>query len=176
MIKAMQWDYKTKDGNIIGQVIRLDCQKEYNGSKSRKQIIPYFNKNTQSGIPKDFPAQYRIYGLDRVTDYAKPIFICEGEKCAYALQGLGLQALTTLGGCGQIKLVDWLAIQEAQHIYILPDNDASGLEYAKSIYQGVKDFKNLSEIKLLWFSQINKGDICDFSKIITPTIKLERAK
>lgn len=162
MKNVMQWNYKTKDGHVVGHVIRLENEHELGGSKSRKQIVPYFNENGQSGIPKGMPSENRLFGLETITDFSKPVFIVEGEKCAYALQGLSFQAITSLGGSGQAHLADWSAIKAATSIYILPDNDLSGQKYAEYVYSQVKVFQALTEIKVLWFPVSDKADICDF--------------
>jgi len=163
---VMKWPYKTKDGNVVGHVIRLENENELGGSKSRKQIIPYFKENGQSGIPDDLPAEHRIYGLDSISDYSNPIFIVEGEKCAYALQELGFQAITSLGGCGQVHLADWSVIKDAECVYILPDNDQPGRKYAYTVYQRIKAFNGLAEVKLLRFPICDKTDVCDYLKTI----------
>ena len=66
MRTVMKWDYKTKDGHVVGHVIRLENENELGSSKTRKQIIPVFNENGKSGIPEDLPNEHRIYGLDSV--------------------------------------------------------------------------------------------------------------
>lgn len=166
MREVMRWPYKTKDGHVVGHVIRLENESELSGSKPRKQIIPYFKENGQSGIPEDLPREHRIFGLDTVTDFSKPVFIVEGEKCAYALHGLGYQAITNVGSSGQGHLADWSVIAEAERIYILPDNDDTGLKYARGVYERVKAFGKQPVIKLLPFKQCEKADICDFLKTV----------
>tara|TARA_R110002126_G_scaffold13118_7_gene57237 strand:- start:141970 stop:143502 length:1533 start_codon:yes stop_codon:yes gene_type:complete len=166
MREVKKWAYKTKDGHVVGHVIRLENETELSGSKSRKQTIPHFNENGQSGMPDNMPACYRIYGLDSVTDLTKPIYIVEGEKCAYALHGLGYQAITSLGGCGQGSKADWSVIEGAVHVYILPDNDSAGLNYAQGLYGKLKTFKSPPRVNLVHLSDIEKGDVCDFLKTI----------
>jgi len=166
MREVMRWDYKTKDGHVVGHVIRLEDENELDGSKTRKQIIPYFKENGQSGIPDTLPSEHRIYGMETVTDLSKPVFIVEGEKCAFAIQGLGLQAITNIGSSGQVNLADWSVLKGAEHIYILPDNDKAGLNYAYSVYHQIKVFKQLDEIKLLRFPIGEKADVCDYLKTI----------
>jgi 5S rRNA maturation endonuclease (ribonuclease M5) len=166
MRTVKKWAYKTKDGNVVGHVNRLENEAEHGGSNSRKQIIPFFKENGQSGIPEGLPGEHRIYGLETVTDYSKPIFITEGEKCAYALQELGYQAITSLGGSGQAHLADWSVIKDAQRIYILPDNDGSGRKYAYTVYQRFRAIKNAAEVKLLRFPITNKSDVCDYLKTV----------
>lgn len=166
MRQVMRWDYKTKDGHVVGHVIRLEDETELDGSKPRKQIIPSFKENGQSGIPDDFPNEHRIYGLDSVSDFSNPVFIVEGEKCAYALQGLGFQALTSLGGSGQVHKADWSGIEEAEQVYILPDNDDTGLKYAYNVYRQIKPFRQLTAVALLPFPIGEKADVSDYLKTI----------
>jgi KaiC/GvpD/RAD55 family RecA-like ATPase/5S rRNA maturation endonuclease (ribonuclease M5) len=160
----MRWDYKEKDGNVVGHVSRLENEKELSGSKPRKQIIPHFKENGQSGVPENFPSFKRIYGLDSLSDPLKPIFIVEGEKCAFALKGLGYQAITCLGGAGQGHLADWSCLKDAKEIYLLPDNDPAGENFAKDVFKKIKSFNTKASISLLRFPFKEKADICDFLK------------
>jgi KaiC/GvpD/RAD55 family RecA-like ATPase len=162
MREVMKWFYKTKDGNVVGHVIRLENEKEFDGSKSRKQIIPHFKENGQAGIPEDMPKINRIYGMDTVKDILSPVFIVEGEKCAHALHGLGYQAVTNLGGCAQAHLADWSIIQDVQNIYILPDNDEVGERFGNGIYNRIKGYN--AKINILRFPIGDKSDICDYLK------------
>lgn len=162
----MKWDYKTKDGNVVGHVIRLESENELEGSKSRKQIIPHFKENGQSGIPKTLPKEHRLYGMDSVQDFSQPIFIVEGEKCAYALHGLGYQAIASLGGVDQAHLAQWEALLGAQTVYLLPDNDEAGERFVQGVYRRIKTLSGLSEIKVLRFPLCVKADICDYLKTI----------
>jgi len=166
MREVMKWNYKAKDGHVVGHVIRLEDENELGGSKSRKQIIPSFKENGQSGIPEDMPKEYRVYGLDSVSDYSKPVFIVEGEKCAYALHGLGLQAVTSLGGSGQVNSADWSAMRETERVYILPDHDEAGIKYAYNVYRRIKELNNFTEVRLLRFPVCDKADVCDYLKTI----------
>ncbi len=162
MRPVMRWDYKTRAGEIVGHVLRMEGEISPPYGKPEKQIIPYFHTDGKAGLPDDLSADHRIYGLETITDFAEPIYIVEGEKCAYALQGLGYQAVTSLGGCGQVDKADWSALKDAEHIYLLPDNDEPGIRYAKAVYDRVKSFRLLHEIKLLDFPSYEKGDVCDF--------------
>ncbi len=162
MRQVTRWEYKTKDGHVVGHVVRLESEVELGGSKSRKQIVPHFKENGQSGLPDDLPGEQRVYGLETVTDFSQPVFIVEGEKCAFALQGLGLQAVTSLGGCGQVGLADWSGLKEAERLYLLPDNDEPGRKYAETVYRQLRGTNASAEIKLLRFTPFEKADVCDF--------------
>jgi hypothetical protein len=162
MRPVKRWDYKTRDGEAIGYVVRMEGEISPTYGKAEKQIIPYFRTDGKPGIPDDHSTHLRIYGLDYITDFAEPIYIVEGEKCAAALHGLDLQAVTSLGGSCQAVKADWSTLRDASHIYILPDNDEPGMRYAKAVYDQVRHFPFLHEIKLVQFPMYEKGDVCDF--------------
>jgi len=163
MRNVMRWDYKTKDGNVVGHVRRLESDNS-DGSSFRKQMIPYFKENGQAGIPDTLPKEHRLFGLHSIQDNSKPCFIVEGEKCAHALHGLGFQAVTSLGGSAQAHLADWDALSNAESIYILPDNDKPGTEYARDVYGLIRGFKTPSSVKIVRFPVQEKGDVCDYLK------------
>ena len=112
------------------------------------------------------PGEHRIYGLETVTDLSNPVFIVEGEKCTFALQGLGYQAVYSLGGCGQANKADWSTLQGAEQIYILPDFGEPALNYAYNVYKKIKDFNGLSAVKLLRFTLREKADVWDYLKAV----------
>ena len=158
MHQVMKWEYRTKGGHVTGYVKRLqECT-----SPATKQVVPYFNPDGTAGIPADLPARDRLYGLDTISDFNQPVLIVEGEKCAAALHGLGYQAVTSLGGSNQVELADWEALSDARCIYLLPDNDSPGETYARTVYQRIRDFKNLSSVRVLRFPLAPKADVCDY--------------
>jgi 5S rRNA maturation endonuclease (ribonuclease M5) len=151
--------YKTKNGQAFGHVSRLESNNEPENS-IRKQIVPHFMPDGKKGIPKGFPAEYRIFGLDTLKDNSKPLFIVEGEKCAHALHGLGFQAVTSLGGSNAVHLADWLQLQGMSNIYLLPDNDEAGEKYMQYIYA---QLKSTVDMKLLCTPIVKeKSDVCDW--------------
>ena len=152
----MKWNYKTKAGDIVGHVLRLE-----DTDKLRKAIIPYFKEGGEAGIPECLPSIQRIYGLDSIADKTQPIFVVEGEKCAAALHGLGYQAVTSLGSLGQVNMADWSFLAEAKEVYLLPDNDQTGFKYMGHIYQHVR---NVPFVRVLNVGLFEKADICDYFK------------
>ena len=166
MRETCRWVYKDKDGNVVGHVRRLEEDKKADQLKSSKQVIPYFNESGQSGIPEGLPADYRIYGIESLSNFKETIFIVEGEKCAHALITLGYQALTSLGGCGQVEQADWSILQKASKIILMPDNDEAGQRYASTVFNRLRSVTENADIKLLQFRIGNKADICDYLKTL----------
>lgn len=158
MREVMQWAYKRPCGEVTGHVKRLQDSPH----STSKQVIPYFNLGGTAGIPDDLPARDRLFGLDAISDTNQPVLIVEGEKCAAALHGLGYQAVTSLGGCNQVELADWQALKDATCIYLLPDNDTPGETYARTVYQRIRGFKDLSSVRVLRFPLAPKADVCDY--------------
>jgi KaiC/GvpD/RAD55 family RecA-like ATPase/DNA-binding transcriptional regulator YiaG len=161
MQQAMRYVYKDKDGNVVGHVSRLE-EVVSGDSKPRKQTIPYFKANGQAGIPQDFPAHLRLFGMETVKHSSEPVFVVEGEKCAFALQTLGLQAVTSLGGCGQGHLANWGQLEGAEVIYLLPDQDEAGNKFMYGIYSRIKKLNPALRVKIIRLPNLpDKGDVCD---------------
>lgn len=163
MREVMKYDYKSKDGNVVGYVSRLEEVKS-GDVKPRKQTIPHFKPNGQAGIPQEMPPQNRFYGLESIRDTTKPVYVVEGEKCAFALHGLGFQAITSLGGCGQGRLAPWEETFDGiERVCLLPDNDPQGAKYTYGIYQRLKRVKQQPKVKIVHLPGLpEKGDVCDW--------------
>ncbi|WP_425311181.1 phage/plasmid primase, P4 family [Leptospirillum ferriphilum] len=65
-------------------------------------------------------------------DKTIPVWIVEGEKCADALTGLGVPAVTSANGAGSAKHSDWSALDD-RPVVIWPDNDLSGKKYRDEV-------------------------------------------
>lgn len=106
---------------------------EHEGEK--KEIRQYFRKQNdgsyKSGVPDDLKNNKPLYNKESV-DKSDVIFVVEGEKCADALNKIGLVAVTSSGGSGAANQTDFTPLQ-GKHIVIWPDNDASGRKYQKNV-------------------------------------------
>lgn len=154
------WVYRNKKGETFGEVRRYD---ELMGNQIHKSTIPYFKGLGKAGIPENFPARNRLFGLDRIFSPHEPLFIVEGEKCAHALHGLDFQAVTSLGGCGSVKLADWAYLSGFKEVYLLPDNDEAGEGYMASVYERLR--KVIPTVKVLRLPCLPlKGDVVDWLK------------
>ena len=147
MNKVATYQYITKDGQVVGHVDRLEAF-DRSATKRTKRTIPYFKDGGQAGISNDLPASHYLYGMDAVVDWSRPIYFVEGEKCAYALQTLGFQTVTFLGGCGRMRQIDWSPLEGAQKVIILPDHDKSGREYAYRAYRELQQLDSQPDYKL----------------------------
>jgi hypothetical protein len=119
------WEY-TVNGEVAGYVAR------YENEDGDKEIIPFFNRDGQiwkSGTP---PEPRLLYGAGNL-DTERAVFIAEGEKCAQALHHMGLQAVTSIGGCNAADRSDWGPLADCKKVYLLPDNDAPGQVYIRTV-------------------------------------------
>lgn len=157
------WPYKNKKGETFGEVRRFD-EISLDGQSLSKSTIPYFKDGGKSsGTPDDMCKSKRIFGVETVQDNSKPLFIAEGEKCTYALHGLGLQAITNLGGCNNGHKADWAIIDGAEEVILCPDNDDVGEKFIQGVYNRIKKFKHKPKVKILRMLHVKeKGDVCDW--------------
>jgi hypothetical protein len=97
-------------------------------------------------------------------------FVVEGEKCAAAIQALGLTAVTSQGGCKAAHKSDWSRLGGADDVVVMPDNDEPGEAYASDV---LKCLSLLStppkKLRLLRLEGIpKKGDVVDWIQNLVP--------
>jgi len=121
--------YKEQDGTILFVRLRMDHP---NGDKWIRPL----SRNTagdwvelKEPIFNDGKPLYNLHSIAKEPD--KPVFIVEGEKCADALNKLGLLA-TTSGGASSAKDANWQVL-EGREVWIWPDNDDAGKQYAREV-------------------------------------------
>jgi len=107
-----------------------------------------------------------LYGLDSVKEDRDVVVVVEGEKDVNTVLSFGSPCVTTPDGGGRKK--HWQeAYDEAFHgkrVYIFPDNDGPGLDYARFIYNHVQDIAAEAFIlnpKAVWPEMPEKADISD---------------
>jgi hypothetical protein len=78
-------------------------------------------------------------------------------------------ALTSLGGCGSAKLADWTPLEGYRKVYLLPDKDKPGENYARDVYQSLTALKSPPEVNVLHLPDLpDKGDIVDWLQTLAP--------
>ncbi|MCI5060440.1 MAG: AAA family ATPase [Alphaproteobacteria bacterium] len=161
-----KWDYFDQEGHLIGYVCRFKGNSLKNNGKPSKKIIPYFNEDNnifKSGIPDHLNNSRPLFGLPSLNNPLKKIYIVEGEKCASALNDLGFQAVTCLGGSNAADLTAWKALKNYNQAVILPDNDDAGRLFAKRVFNQLKTLNPDMSISLSVLPALPVGgDICDY--------------
>ena len=160
-----KWVYEDVNGNLIGVV------KRFLDDDGKKSYLPCFKKDGdtfKSGIPDHLKEKRPLYGLGalkRLGSGNKTLYVVEGEKCAGALIDLGFGAISALGGSNAVNKSAWEALKsfEFHDIVIIPDNDDSGLKYAKAVYKRLKALCPIARFSIVEFPDLPiGGDICDF--------------
>lgn len=167
---VFKWEYFDRAGNKLGHVNRLSQNSKNSPKGPKKQYMPFFKKGQKDGefewgIPNELKYKKPIYGIHKITQWHMPVYVVEGEKCVNALNSLGFQAITTLGGSNNVAYADWNSVKELKEIIILPDNDTPGECYKNSIIKEIR--RVIPDIKIRVFSLPNldsKGDVCDWLK------------
>ncbi|MEP6605585.1 MAG: DUF3987 domain-containing protein [Nitrosospira sp.] len=141
------WEYRNSQGDTLGVIARFEAQ-------GNKVVVPYFKRINGHGWQSGNAAEPRpLFGLDVLAqaDASQTVFVVEGEKAAAALQSLGLVAITSSGGCKAATKTDWSILEGRKRVYLLPDNDEPGEEYAKAvaaILAGLKEPPALSVVRI----------------------------
>ena len=155
------WEYLNPTGELLG------CVARYEDADGNKEIIPFFKRNRNNWVAGIDLNPRPLFGLDKLAAHPKDklIFIVEGEKSAAALQGLGLCAITSLGGSQSAKQADWTPVSGYQSILLMPDNDAAGEHYAQDVYKELIALPDPPQLRILRLSELpDKGDVVDWLK------------
>jgi putative DNA primase/helicase len=111
---------------------------------------------------------YNTHLLKKSASELDPIFIVEGEKKADVLTGWGLTATSLDSGGQSGKGATWrrefTEYFVGKEVYILPDNDETGEEYAASLIKKLNGVA--ASIKILRLPDLPpKGDLIDWLKM-----------
>ena len=146
--------YKDAEGNTLYKVMRFE-PKNFVQAK-------YDNGNW---IFKMTGVNYVLYNLPNVVK-SDIVYFVEGEKDADNLNKIGLVATTTAGGALNFKkkAEQYVKYLEGKTVYIIPDNDKPGYNYAEDIRNALKDVAK--ETKILKLANVvedlkEKSDISD---------------
>mgnify|MGYP000988137389 CR=1 FL=1 len=150
------WWYRDAAGEPQGVVARFDSA--HNG----KQVIPYFKPNGH-GFKAGGPSAPVLFGAERLNGHHAPVFAVEGEKKAAALHSLGLAAVSAQGGANKAAGGDWAALAGAPIVYLLPDNDQPGEEYARAACKALSRLSPAPAVRVVRLPDLpEKGDAADW--------------
>ncbi len=158
------WDYRNAQGEIIGHVARFQGGKTKQG-KVAKEIIPFFKRNGDTFDTGAAIEPRPLFGLDVLAqaDHTSTVFVVEGEKCAAALQSMGLVAVTSQGGSSAASKADWKPLEGHGRVFILPDFDEAGEGYAKAVCAILAGFSNPPTVQIVRLPDLpDGGDVCDW--------------
>ena len=151
--KTEKYLYYNPDGTKNKIVLRTD-------TKNGKSFIQQFFDGERQVNSKDSIKNYKsvLYNILQVKK-SRSVIIVEGEKKAQLLIDLGFCATTS--GSSNSWEDDFKYFLKNKSVYIIPDNDEAGFQYADTIQKSIADVcKFVRVLKLK--SNIDKYDIYDF--------------
>lgn len=122
---AASWSYHDPAGAHVGMVLRWN-------TPTGKIIRPVSRVGGGRWAIAAMLEPRPLYKLETLASAAM-VFIAEGEKSVEALRAVGLTATTSAGGSNGARLTDWTPLRRASTLVVLPDNDAAGMNYAKTV-------------------------------------------
>ncbi len=155
------WTYKAPDTTVLGHVARYDTIGE------KKEVIPFFGRDGdtwKSGGPRE---PKPLFGLDVISRIVSDstVYVLEGEKCASALQDLGLPAVSIIGGSGAAAKADWSPLQRFKRVVVVRDNDGPGLKYAKDVADQLAQLPGVPEVFVVLLPGLpDAGDVVEWLK------------
>jgi hypothetical protein len=126
--KTKQWTYRDKNGKKLYAAIRYD----YPDGKKEFRLGAY--NGDQLTMKLDQSVERVPLNLDKFASHSE-IWLVEGEKCADALNQLGIFATTFAGGSKAWRDGSGRFF-EGKNIVLCPDNDDTGRDY---MWQVAKD-------------------------------------
>lgn len=162
--------YHDEDGN------RRYWKKRYEpGFDGRKKSFAFYHEAEGREV-KGRGGNSLLYNLHRVKAAGEldPIFILEGEAKADVLTCWGLAATSLDSGGQSGKGATWrrqfTGYFAGKEVYILPDNDETGEEYAASLIKQLNG--TAASIKVLRLPDLPpKGDVIDWIRLQRPEAK-----
>ena len=118
------WTYRDAAGSVLGHVARYDAD-------GRKECVPFFHPNGNGWEMGAAPEPRPLFGLDTLA--GDTVHVVEGEKCAAALQALGLPCVTSPGGANAAHKSDWTPLERFRRVFLLPDHDPAGEGFVCSV-------------------------------------------
>jgi len=152
--RAALWTYHDTNGEPVGVVVR------WNLPDGKKDIRPV-SRNGDGWFIGGMPEPRPLYGLPELAG-ANRVYVCEGEKAAYAVRALGLTATTSPHGCESAGKADWQPLA-GKEIIILPDNDPPGRKYADAVAALLAKLTPAPVVKVAELPDLpDHGDAADF--------------
>jgi len=124
---SARYVYTDETGEPSVVVYRFDNSDNSANSPS-KEFRPYDLARREWKAPDVRP----LYRLDALKENDGPVVIVEGEKCADALNDLGILAITAFGGCNGVGKTDFAPLRN-RDVIIWPDNDEPGFSYRDKV-------------------------------------------
>jgi len=150
---VVTYDYRDAAGHVIFQKVRYE-------PKTFAIRRPDGRGGYIWGLGDVAPVLYRLPQLiDPAADW-QPVYICEGEKDADRLAGLGLAATCNFDGAGKWR-PEYNRHFVGRVVYVLADNDDAGRAHAAAVATNLHDVAQA--VKVVNLPGLpNRGDVSDW--------------
>lgn len=147
-------------GNYAFTKLRLEGKSILYGRIENNRFIYGLPRNTPR---KSLKAVYgNLKALNKAITEGRAIFIPEGEKDVDSLTKQGYAAFT-YGGCSDWQF-EFAELTKGADVYILADNDESGLAVAKTILKDIEGVSKSAKI-IVPMPDVEKADISDYFQV-----------
>ena len=153
------WTLEAVKDTFTGYDETKDCLVFNHCNLSGKPINIQHHKMKQHG-----QSESKLFPLNLIQEYDKDSFLvfCEGCKDAVTLLSMGINAITNTTGAGSIPK-DLTPLKDFKIIYIVYDNDKSGIEGSQSLANKLKYEFPAMDIRIyFWKDRPDKFDITDY--------------
>lgn len=159
-----RYPYRQADGSTIFEVIRFEPPPGQSAEKKTfRQRRPHGDGWRWGRDRAIGTTLYRLPELLKA-DASAPVFVTEGEKDADNVRGLGLVAVTSVGGAGGTRAwddADLVKPLRGRDIVILADNDDPGIRHANEVARSLARLAHT--VKVLRLPGLSaKGDVSDW--------------
>jgi archaellum biogenesis ATPase FlaH len=151
------YDYTDEDGNLLFQAVRF-IPKGFRQRRPDGNGGWVWNLNGVRRVP------YRLPELIKWVESNQPVYICEGEKDADALNKYGgLFATTNPMGAGSWRS-EYNEYFRGADVVIVPHRDQPGWDHGQTIARSLKDIANSVRLVELPYSMAKKDgkDVADY--------------
>lgn len=151
------WTYHIATGATAFEILR--CEPEAGAEEKQYAPIHPVSGGWRVGDPAGVLPLYR---LPEINASKGRVYVCEGEKCADALVGLGLVATTSAHGAKSAHKSDWQPLA-GHEVVILPDADNDGAAYAKTVAEILSKLNPPAQVRIVALTGLSTGqDVFDF--------------
>ena len=166
------YDYRAADGALLFQKLRYE-------PKTFKLRRPDGRGGWTWGLSDIRPVLYRLPELTDPANDWQPVHICEGEKDAERVAGLGLIATCNFDGAATAGArpkwrAEYNGYLAGRVVYVLADNDNAGRAHAEAVAAAL--YGTARTVKIVHLSDLAEhGDVSDWLDAGHTCDELERA-
>jgi hypothetical protein len=179
-----RWRYQRNDADPGFYVVRFDYQHEAkDGTKEHAKEIRFIRFGSGGWITDkdEWGSQAQLCPLLYLPEIATVlagvsegthtrIHVVEGEKCAQALQDVGLLATTSQGGSGRASETEWTPLAKFSRVIIWPDCDVPGAKYLTDVARAIRAHSSTVQIDVVYLQDMGFKDGQDVYDLIAEMI------